>query len=177
MHATFLATTSVRADLERGTLGLMLSQPVARGSYLAGRFLGLSLSAALLSLAVALAMVGVFALPFSRVGADLVAGEIMAGYMRALPPILMLEAAALAASALLSRVMAPLAILALFLAGSVGGGPILSLVVPDFGLFVLEAGARVRPFAAVGYGLAHALIYLGLAYLALTVRAPLKSQT
>ena len=41
----FVGTALVRADLERGTLALLLSQPVGPASYVVGRFLGLAAAA------------------------------------------------------------------------------------------------------------------------------------
>jgi len=176
IHAAFQATTTIRGDYERGTLGLMMSQPVTPGLYVAGRFAGLLLSAAILCLAVALLMVGVFALPLSRVEAASVAPALAGGFLRMLPPLAILQAAGLAASALAPGLLGPLSLLALFLAGSLAEGTILRFLLPDFALFGLDAGAGVSGATALAYGSLHTTVYIGLAYLALSWRAPMKSQ-
>ena len=51
------------------------------------------------------------------------------------------------------------------------------MLLPDFGVFALEAGRGSPRPAAFAYALAHAGVHLGVAYLVLAWRAPLKSQT
>lgn len=176
-HAALQGTALIRVDLERGTLGLLLAQPVGLPAYLCGRLLGLAASSLAVCALVALEMAAIFLLPIDRPGPDAVhAADLLAGWGRAFLPVLVLDAAALAASALAPRVLAPVALLALFVAGSLAGGSGLGLVLPDFALFGLEAGARPSwGFLMVYTGLQTGVFAL-IAYLALAGRAPLRSR-
>lgn len=177
LHAAFVATAAIHSDFDRGTLGLMFSQPVSPAAYLLGRYAGLVISATLMALAVAAAMVAIFALPLSRAPLAGVFPYLASGAGRVVAPLLVLEAAALAASALFARIAAPFALLAFFLAGTLAQGPILRVLLPDFSVFALEAGPGIRPGLAIAYAAMHSTFLLGLGYLAVTGRPPLRSQT
>lgn len=175
-HATFQGTQLVRADLERGTLGLLLAQPVGLPAYLAGRFLGLLAGSLLLCAGVASALAAIFLLPISRVGADVLGAELLAGWGRTLLPIAVLDAAALAASTIAPRVFGPLVLLGLLLATSVAGHSGLGWILPDFSVFGLVAGADPPLGLAVGYTLVYSTFFVLVAYLVLEGRPPLRSQ-
>ena len=90
---------------------------------------------------------------------------------RALPPVLVLCAAALAVSALVSRALAPVALLAVFLAGSLAGPTRAGSVLPDFALFSLDANANAPGTLALLYALVFSSLFLVLAYIFLALRA------
>jgi len=177
LHAAFLGTQLVRVDLERGTLGLLLSQPASLPRYLLGRYLGLAGSALLQCAMVAGLVALLFLLPAAGVPEGTFGPALLAGWLRALLPVLLLEAAALAISALASRIFAPLLLVALFAGGSLAAVSPLRFVLPDFSLFALEAGpAPGWPWMIV-YTFVFTAVFLLIGFVALAERAPLKSQS
>jgi hypothetical protein len=177
-HAALQGTALVRVDLERGTLGLLLAQPVGLPAYLAGRLLGLVVASFLVCALVAAQVAVIFLLPVGRTDAAAVLGDagLYAGWGRALLPVVILDAAALAASAIASRALAPVALLALFVAGTLARGSGLGLVLPDFSLFGLESGATPAWGLLIVYTCLNTGIFALIAYLALAARAPLRSR-
>jgi hypothetical protein len=171
-YAALQGTALIRVDLERGTLALLLAQPVGLPTYLAGRLLGLAAASVAVCALVAAEVTVIFLLPLGRAAAAFDV-ELLAGWGRALLPVLILDAAALAASAVAPRLLGPVALLGLFVAGSLAGGSGLGLVLPDFSLFGLEAGARPAWGLLVVYTCLHTGALALVAYLALAARAPL----
>jgi hypothetical protein len=174
-YAALQGTALIRVDLQRGTLGLLLAQPVGLPGYLAGRFLGLAAASAVVCTAVAAEVTIIFLLPLGRPAAAFDA-ELLAGWGRVLPPILILDAAALAASALVPRTLGPVALLVFFVAGSLVGASGLGYILPDFSLFGLEAGAKPAWGLLMVYTCLHVGVLALVAYLALAARAPLRSR-
>ena len=126
---------------------------------------------------VAVVVFGVFNLPLGRSAPDVLGPELLVGWARALLPILVLEAAALAASALTSRAFGPVLLVGLFVAGSLGATGPLGAILPDFGLFGLEAGAAPRWGALSVYTATFTAAFFLVAYLVLSSRIPLRSQS
>lgn len=170
-----IGTALVRTDLERGTLALLLSQPVSLGSYVAGRFLGL---AAATLLVCALAAGGVAGSILLTGAADGVfSSPLLLGWTRVALAVLVLSAAALAVSAATSRIFAPLLLVALFLAGDIAPSAAVSRVVPNFGIFGLDAG-RAPPLAWLTlYAMLYCVVFLMLAYLQLALRPPKRTES
>lgn len=175
VYAALQGTALVRVDLERGTLGLLLAQPVGLPGYLAGRLLGLAAASYAVCALVAIEVTVIFLLPFGRPAAPF-DPELLAGWARVLLPVLILDAAALAASALTTRTLGPVALLGFFVAASLAGGSGLGLVLPDFSLFGLEAGAKPAWGLLMVYTCLHGGVLALVAYLALALRAPLRSR-
>ena len=111
-------------------------------------------------------------IPFPR-GPELAWAEILAAAARAAPPVLVLNAAALAISTVASRTAAPLVLLALFLAGSLLGGTASGFALPDFGLFSLDANATPPNVSTVLYALVFSSLFLVAAYIFLALRTQL----
>jgi ABC-type transport system involved in multi-copper enzyme maturation permease subunit len=176
LHAMFLGSSLVRNDLERGTLGLVLTKPVGHGLYLLGRLGGLVASAATLCVLVAVATLGIALIPVGGARADIVGGELFSGWLRALLPIIVLEGAALAASTVTSRTFGPVVLVALFVAGSLAGDGGLGLLLPDFSVFGLEAGARPSLPLLGAYAATFTGVFFLVAYVTLVSRRPLRSQ-
>ena len=176
LHAAFLGSTLVRRDVERGTLALVLTKPVSSVQYLLGRFLGLFLSAIALCLVVAWCVAGIFFLLPSGGEAPLLGAELLLGWLRAFLPLMILDAAAIAVSAAVTRVAAPIALIALFLAGSLVSGSAWGLLLPDFGVFGLEAGASPSLPLLAAYATLFSSIFLILAYIVLASKSPLRSR-
>jgi len=173
--AALQGTALVRVDQERGTLALLLAQPVGLASYLAGRLLGLAAASVGVCALVAAEVTLIFLLPLGRPAPDL-GVELVAGWGRALLPVFIFDAAALAASALVPRLLGPVALLGLFVAGSLAGSSGLGLVLPDFSLFGLEAGAKPAWGLLMVYTCLHTGALALVAYLALAVRSPLRGR-
>jgi hypothetical protein len=176
LHAAFVGTALVRQDLERGTLGLILTKPLGAASYLGGRLVGAALSALVLCAMVAGAVALIFLLRIGPRVDHFFSVELLAGWSRTLLPILVLEAAALAASAITSRLIAPALLVTLFVAGSLVGTGGLGLVLPDFSLFGLEVGAAPPLGVLLVYSSIHVGIFYLVALLVLGARAPIRSQ-
>jgi len=175
LHAAFQATALVRADLERGTLALLLTTPGTLPAYVLGRFAGLAATSLALCAAVAIGTVALLALfPTSpQATAPGIGTGLLSGCLRAWLLVLVLDAAALAASAVATRITAPLALVALFLAGSLyGHWPVL----PDFALFALEADARPSWLLVIGYAAVYASLFLLLALMLLARKRRLHGQ-
>ncbi|MHC4957147.1 MAG: hypothetical protein ACYTGN_02145 [Planctomycetota bacterium] len=171
LHAALQGTALLRADLERGTLGLMLTKPTSLPTYLLGRYLGLACASVLLAGAV----LGLLALVFAALPADpseTGLGALFAPALRVALVILVLDAAALAASAAAPRVAAAIALPLLFLAGTLAGG--LPLV-PDFALFGLDVTAAPRWGTLLLYSAANTSLFLVIALILLASKQPLRS--
>lgn len=169
--ACFQGTGQIRRDLDRGTLGLLLSKPLTRGEYVIGVWLGNFATAALLSTAVGL---GVLLLVHPAAGTSplpIVTTDLLAAAARSLVALGLLLSLAVFLSVALPHSLAPPAFLLLFLAGTLIRGRIL----PDLGLLGLDPGVRPpwRPFLAYA-GLLTAG-FLSLTYTSLGFRAPLRS--
>ncbi len=168
LHACLIGSGAVRRDLERGTLALTLTSPTSLPAYLVGRLLGLFGSAAILAAAVAVAARGVFALPLGPPAPEDISLLLFVGWTRALLPILLLEAIALAVSSAVIRLFGPVVTVAVFVAGSLPGSAVLT---PDFSLFGLEAGAGPPVAPLLTYSLAQTGTFMLVAYLILATRA------
>jgi ABC-type transport system involved in multi-copper enzyme maturation permease subunit len=173
-QATFQGTGLIRGDIDRGTLGLLLTKPVGLASYIAGRFFGLALSALSLCAVVGISLALLFALIPQE--ASLRWPLLAAGCGRAVLPVMVLGAAALALSAALPRVAAPIALIALFLAGSLAARGGVGLLLPDFSIFGLEAESRPSWGPLLAYTAAYVSIFLVVAYIVLAFRTSLRSQ-
>jgi ABC-type transport system involved in multi-copper enzyme maturation permease subunit len=164
----FLGTGLIRRDLERKTLGWMLSMPLGPAEYVAGRLAGLLLAS--------FATAGLVALGSSPILTlwthDLGLLDVLAAAARTVSPVLVLGGAALALSTIASRLAAPMLLLAIFLLGSFGGG----IALPDFALFGLDANATAPGPLTLLYGLVFCSIFALLAYIVLAIRAPANSQ-
>jgi ABC-type transport system involved in multi-copper enzyme maturation permease subunit len=168
--AAFVGTALVRIDLERGTLALMLAQPIGLGSYVLGRFTGL-VAATCVVAALAAAGIGA-ALELATAPEGTFSAALLVGWLRVAFAVPVLAAMALAASAAASRVFAPVLFLALFLAGDIAGASALSRVLPAFGTFGLDV-ARSPSLAWLGiYSLAYSVVFLAVTYLQLALRPP-----
>jgi len=173
--AAFQGSALVRGDLERGTLALLFTKPVGAAHYLVGRLLGLCAVGCVVGGLVALgAAAWLTALPLPR-QTPLTWWEILAAAARAGPPILVLNAATLAISAVASRTAAPIILLVLFLAGSLAGGSPAGALIPDFGLFSLDANATPPGALTLLYALVFSSLFLVAGYIVLALRAPLSS--
>ena len=170
LHAGFVATASVNRDLERGTLGFLLAKPVTLGSYIASTFLGLVACSTILCAVLGLAVALLFHLTGAPTG-DWAA--VATGSLRALVLVAVLEAGALLASCLLQRVAAPLALVAFFVLASLSVGPLL----PSFELFGLDASSTVSAPLLGLYALLWCAILLLVAYIVLSFRATLRTNT
>lgn len=177
VHATFLGTSLVRQDLERGTLGLILTKPVGLAAYLVGRMLGLAGAALILCMGVAAAMALILLLPVGRPVEGVFGPDLYAGWGRVLMPVIVLEAAALATSTVASRAYAPLVLLALFVAGSLAGTSAVGALVPDFTIFALEARAAPAVGVLMLYTGVQVAAFLLIAYLVLASRTVFRSQS
>lgn len=176
LHAMFLGSSLVRNDLERGTLGLVLTKPVGHGLYLFGRLVGLVASVVTLCGLVAVASLGIAMIPVGGTSPEIVGPDLFSGWFRALLPIVVLEGAALAASAATSRTFGPVVLVALFVAGSLAAGGGLGLFLPDFSVFGLEAGARPSLPLLGAYAATFTGVFFLVAYVTLVSRRPLRSQ-
>jgi hypothetical protein len=175
--AAFLGTSLVRADLERGTFLLAMSQPVALGAYVGGRFAGLlAVTAATCGLAAGGAA-GVLALVGAGREGPFLDATLLAAWARVLLVVPVLSAAALAFSAVAGRLFAPVLLLAFFLAGDVAGATVLGRVLPAFGLFGLDADSAPPTGWLALYATLHSVVFLGITYLRLTLRAPIRTES
>jgi ABC-type transport system involved in multi-copper enzyme maturation permease subunit len=174
-QAAFVGTTLVRRDLERGTLGLVLSKPIHLADYVIGRYLGLLAATIVVSAAVALGVsVVIWLLPAERAGATPFDASLFHGWLRVLVLVAVLNGAALAASACATRVVAPLLLVGLFLAGSIAGGSAFGFFLPDFALFGLEVRAKIPWGTLTAYGALFCAIFLVVTYILLASRATLR---
>ncbi|MFI5401529.1 MAG: ABC transporter permease subunit [Planctomycetota bacterium] len=176
LAATALVGTAlVRRDLERGTLALLLSQPVGLGSYVAGRFLGLAAATLIVG---ALAAAGVAGSIFlAGAPAGLFSSPLLMGCTRVMLALIVLAAAALAVSAATSRIFAPLVLLVLFLAGDVAPSSMVSRVLPNFGLFGLDAGSAPALAWLSLYAMLYCVVFLMITYLQLALRTPTRTES
>jgi ABC-type transport system involved in multi-copper enzyme maturation permease subunit len=169
LQATFQGTGLIRTELERGTFGLVLTTPVGLQAYVIARFLGLALASLVLCALVGLVVAALFLLFPEAPGFV----PLAAGYARALLPVLVLDAAALAASAAAPGIAAPLALLALFLAGTLAGA---APLFPDFALFGLEATATPSWLPLALYCAVYVSIFVLLTLIVLGRKQPLRGQ-
>lgn len=175
--AAFLGTGLVRADIERGTLSLVMSQPVGLVPYILGRFLGLFAVTLLVCSVTAAGVLGVLALLAGPRQGPLVPHALLGGMLRVVLAIPVLSTAALAFSSLTSRLFAPVLLLALFVTGDVAAEGPLGRVLPAFGLFGLEA-SRSPPMGWLAlYAVFHSVVFLVITYLRLTLRAPIRTES
>jgi len=176
LNAAFVGTTLVRTDLERGTLALMLSQPVGPAFYVAGRFLGLAMATLLLCTLTA----GGIALTLVVTGLPdgaLFGAPLLLGWARATLAVLVLAAAALALSAATGRLFAPVLLLLLFVAGDVAGSGLLARLLPGFGLFGLDAARSPSlPWLSL-YSALYSVVFLVITYLQLVLRPPIRIES
>lgn len=175
LNAAFVGTALIRTDLERGTLALMLSQPVGPAAYVAGRFLGLAAATLLLcclaggGIALALAAAGTPAAVFST--------PLLLGSARVALAMLVLAAAALAVSAAATRLFAPVLLVALFVAGDAAGSGALGRLLPAFGLFGIDVAANPPlPWLAL-YAVVYSVVFLGATYVQLVLRPPTRTES
>jgi ABC-type transport system involved in multi-copper enzyme maturation permease subunit len=166
----FVGTGLVRRDMDRKTLLWLLTKPLGPAQYVAGRVLGLFGANVLAGTIVALGAAPLLVLLSADGPQAIHLADVLAAATRALPPLLVLSAAAVAASAAASRTAAPLLLLALFLVGTLAAGSPASFIAPDFALFSLDANAGTpSPFALV-YGLVFCSIFAVTAYIFLAVK-------
>lgn len=174
--AVLQGTTLVRRDIERGTLALFLSMPNDLINYIAGRYIGLVASTTVIGVVTAAALTAIlWLLPPEGAGSAL-SGSLFLACGRALVLVAVLDAAALAASSLASRVVAPILLFGyILLGGLVARGPF-SLPMLDPSLFALEPDAAFP----VGWGLLYAALFccafLLAAYIVLTLHRPIRGQ-
>lgn len=173
--AAFVGTALVRSDLERGTLALLLSQPVGPAAYVVGRFLGLGVA---VLVACALAAAGIAtALLVASAPEGVFTAPLFLGWIRAALAILVLAAAALAVSAFASRILAPLLLLAVFLAGDIAPTATVSRLLPSFGIFGLDAGTA-PPLAWLSlYAIFYCIVFLVSTYLQIALRPPKRTES
>lgn len=175
LHAAFLASAIIARDLERGTLGLLLTKPLGLGTYLVGTYIGVAIGSAILCGIVGIAVGALFALYGSSSGHAIAGPELFAGCARAWLPVLVLEAAALLASAAVSRAAAPLLLFGFFLAASLSAPTVGGWLLPDFGLFALEASGSPSIAYLVTYAILLCAALLALAYIVLSMRPALRA--
>ena len=165
-----LGATLVRADLERKTLDWLLTKPLGLPHYLAGRLTGLFLANAIVAGVVAVGIAPLL-VAMGGSGDDAISLlDVLFAAARAAPPLLVLSGAALMVSAVASRTAAPLLLLALFLAGTLAGRGALGWIIPDLGLFALDANATAPGPLAPLYALVFCSIFTVTAYIFLAVR-------
>jgi ABC-type transport system involved in multi-copper enzyme maturation permease subunit len=160
--AAFLGTALLRADLERGTFLLMMSQPVGLVAYLWGRFVGLLAVTAFVCGLTAAGVTGVLVTAGGAGDGPLFPAALLRGYCRVL---------------LAGRIFAPVLLIALFVAGDALGASPLGRVLPAFGLFGLDA-SRSPPMGWLAlYATLHSVVFLVITYLRLTLRAPTRTES
>ncbi|MHC4953228.1 MAG: hypothetical protein ACYTGZ_05010 [Planctomycetota bacterium] len=174
--SAFQGTALLRQDFDRGTFALLLTKPTRPATYLLGRLIGLFAASCLACGIVAAGAAACLVLLPLPNAPTLTLAEVVAASSRALPPILLLNAAALAISSCASRTAAPVVLLVLFLAGSLAGGTPAGVVLPDFGLFSLDANATAPGSLALLYAFVFSSFFLVAAYIVLALRSPLPGQ-
>ena len=140
------------------------------GTYIVSTFLGLVACAAILCAVLGLAVAVLFHLTGAPIGDW---SAVVSGSLRALALVAILEAAALLASCLLQRVAAPLALVAFFVLASLSTAPLL----PSFELFGLDVSTTVSTPLLAAYALLWCAILLLVAYIVLSFRATLRTNT
>jgi ABC-type transport system involved in multi-copper enzyme maturation permease subunit len=153
--AAFLGTALVRADIERGTLLLVMSQPVGLVPYVFGRFLGLFAAMLFVCSLSAAGVLGVLVLFAGGAGEGPL---VPAALLRVLFVAPVLSAAALAVSAVTSRLFAPVLLLALFVAGDAAASSPLGRILALYAVF-------------------YSVVFLVITYLRLTLRAPIRTES
>ncbi len=174
--AAFLGTALVRADLERGTFLLILSQPVGLVPYIVGRFLGLLAVTIFVCLLAAAGLLGVLAATGGGLDGPLIPPALLRGLSRVLLTAPVLSAAALALSSITSRLFAPVLLLALFVAGDALGDSPLGRILPAFGLYGLDASRSPSTAWLALYSTLHSVVFLVITHLRLTLRAPIRTE-
>jgi len=177
LHAAFLVTGLLDRDLERGTLALVLTKPTGRGTYLAGTYIGVSLSATVVY-ACSLAAVAALLLPLPGGVGAIGRWSMASAALRGLPAVLVLHALALLCSTILPRQAGAPALLLLFAASSMFTPSLPGALLPDFSVFAVETAPASAPSAGalLLYTVAHGAATLTMAYLVLTLRAPLRGR-
>jgi ABC-type transport system involved in multi-copper enzyme maturation permease subunit len=173
--AALVGTALIRIDLERGTLALLLSQPVRLDAYILGRFLGLAAATLLLCALTAGGVAAALALTDAPDGT--LSPSLLLGWLRVALAVVVLAAAALAVSAATSRIFGPVLLLALFLAGDIAPDAPFSRVLPTLGLFGLDA-ARDPPLPWLTlYAGLYSVVFLSATYLQLALRPPTRTES
>jgi ABC-type Na+ efflux pump permease subunit len=173
--SAFVGTALIRADIERGTLALMLCQPVRVADYVAGRFLGLVSVTLLVCVLTAAGVTASLLLAGAPDG--FLSGSLLMGWGRVTLAALVLSGAALAVSAPLGRYFAPVLLLAIFLSGDVAGPTLLGRLLPAFGLFGLDVDRAPSPPWLLLYAMLYSVVFLGTTYLQLTLRPPIRTES
>jgi len=171
--AGLVGTALVRRDMERGTFGWILSKPLDLPHYVVGRFAGLFAATAAMTALVAIGL-GLLSLAFPTGGPPMFDHGLLAAWIRCLLLLAVLDAAAIAASALSSAVVAPLLMLGLFLWASVAPVPSRRFLGPDFTVFALDPAASPPWLPLVAYAAVFCSIFLLVAYISLSLRSPLR---
>jgi fructose-specific phosphotransferase system IIC component len=90
---------------------------------------------------------------------------------------MVLDAAAIPLSAAAPRMLAPVLLLALFLAGDVAESTSVGRLLPNFGAFALDA-SQAPPWTWLClYAAAYCVVFLAAAYLLLTMRTPARTES
>jgi len=185
LHCAFIGSSIIRGDAERGTLALLMSKPLGLEAYVTGRFLGLLLSSSAFAIIVALMTCGVLYLMSSGAGGGMHSHQpapeadyaaLFAACGRGLLPIPPLVAASTLFSAVVPGFAAPIAVILLFAAGSLSGGGVAGVLLPDFARFGLEAQANPPLPPLLAYASLFSCFFLLLAYIFLATRLPLRSE-
>jgi len=175
VFSALVGTSLVRLDLERGTLALLRSQPPTLESYVVARFLGLA-TATLLVCALAAAGTAA-ALALARAPEGTLSLPLLLGWARVALAMAVLSAGALAVSAATTRVFAPVLLLALFLGADVAPAAVATRLLPNFAVFGMDAG-RTPSLAWLGlYAMLYSVVFLIIAYLQLTLKAPTRTES
>jgi len=176
MGAAFVGSGLVRRDVERGTLAVVLSTRSSIATYLTGRYVGLLAATAAMSGLVALAMgVLLWAMP-PRDPGRVLTGTLFAACGRAMLLIAVLDAAAIAASATMSRLVAPIALLGFLLTSSLVATGALSVILPDLSLFALDSVRPAPILPLVGYAFVFSCAFISAAFIVLSLRRPMREQ-
>lgn len=170
-----VGTSLVRLDLERGTLALLRSQPPTLECYVVARFLGLAAATFFVCALAAAGTAGILALAGAPEGTF--APPLLLGLARVALVMAVLSAGALAVSAMTSRVFAPVLLLALFLAADVAPSAAATRVLPNFAVFGLDADRAPSLSLLALYAMLYSVVFLTIAYLRLTLRAPTRTES
>jgi len=166
----FVGTGLVRRDLERKTLFWLLTKPIGRAQYVVGRILGLFGASVMTAGVVALGSAPLLVAMSGGGSQAIHMTDVLVVAARVLGPLLVLSAAAIAASTAASRTSAPLLLMALFLVGTLATDSFASLIAPDFALFSLDANAGGPGPLALLYAAVFCSIFAVAAYIFLAVR-------
>lgn len=177
LHAAFFGTRITRLEEERGTLSLLLTKPINLSHYLLGRFLGVLAAGLLHCVLLAVAIAALYAaLPMAR-GERPAFLPLLASLLVALGPLPILCAVALFLSSVVGGFAAPIALIALFAAGSLAGDTVAATLLPDYSFFGLDPGAPPPIVPLLAYCVLYTSFFLLIAHAALLVRRPLRSSS